>query len=261
MKKNDIIAVYAEKNNVTKKAATEVVGSVIDIIKDGILTEGVVDITGFVKLEKVYKEATTARNPQTGESIAVPSKYIPKAKFSSTFKREVNELDHQSKVFKNISVIGHYEDIEPIIKELARYDDVYFISLEIGLSGVIDYDDEYILSINNDYEVFVEPAKRNGKYFNYDSEVLYIFSDCSSKLIHCNLNKNTEVYEVDYADEVEEDYEDELIDDIDDGKYVVVKSNLSDDEIKDLLGRVRDNLNHMDECFAEMDRIREIFGW
>ena len=91
MKKNDIIAVYAEKNNVTKKAATEVVGSVIDIIKDGILTEGVVDITGFVKLEKVYKEATTARNLQTGESIAVPSKYIPKAKFSSTFKRKVNE--------------------------------------------------------------------------------------------------------------------------------------------------------------------------
>ena len=149
------------------------------------------------------------------------------------------ELDHQSKVFKNISVIGHYEDIEPIIKELARYDDVYFISLEIGLSGVVEYDDEYILSINNEYEVFVEPAKRNDKYLNYDSEVLYIFSDCSSRLIHCNLNKNAEVYEVDYADEVEEDYEDELIDDIDDiddGKYVVVKSNLSDDEIKDLLG-------------------------
>ena len=171
------------------------------------------------------------------------------------------ELASQSTEFKNISVIGHYEDIEPIIKELARYDDVYFISLEIGLSGVVDYDEEYILSINNDYEVFVEPAKRNGKYFNYDSEVLYIFSDCSSKLIHCNLNKNAEAYEVDYADEVEEDYEDELIDDIDDGKYVVVKSNLSDDEIKDLLGRVRDNLNHMDEWFAEMDRIREIFGW
>lgn len=163
------------------------------------------------------------------------------------------ELASQSTEFKNISVIGHYEDIEPIIKELARYDDVYFISLEIGLSGVIDYDDEYILSINNEYEVFVEPAKRNNKYFNFDSEVLYIFSDCSSRLIHCNLNKNAEVYEV--------DYEDELIDDIDDGKYVVVKSNLRDDEIKDLLGRVRDNLNHMDEYFAEMDRIREIFGW
>lgn len=91
MKKNDIIAVYAEKNNVTKKAATEVVGSVIDIIKDGILTEGVVDITGFVKFTKVHREARTGKNPRTGEPIAVPSKYIPKAKFSSTFKREVNE--------------------------------------------------------------------------------------------------------------------------------------------------------------------------
>ncbi len=65
------------------------------------------------------------------------------------------ELTSQSTEFKNISVIGHYEDIEPIIKELARYDDVYFISLEIGLSGVVEYDDEYILSINNDYEVLL----------------------------------------------------------------------------------------------------------
>ena len=61
MKKNDIIAVYAEKNNVTKKVATEVVGSVIDIIKDGILTEGVVDITGFVKFTKVHREARTGK--------------------------------------------------------------------------------------------------------------------------------------------------------------------------------------------------------
>lgn len=91
MKKNDIIAVYAEKNNVTKKAATEVVSSVIDIIKDGILTEGVVDITGFVKLEKVYKEATTARNPQTGESIAISAKYAPKAEFKKAFKDQINE--------------------------------------------------------------------------------------------------------------------------------------------------------------------------
>lgn len=174
----------------------------------------------------------------------------------------IDEFDPLSTEFKNVSVIGHYEDIEPLIKELvARYTGISFISLEIGLSGVVDYDDEYVLSINNEYEVFVEPAKRNDKYLNYDSEVLYIFSDCSSRLIHCNLNKNAEVYEVDYADEVKEDYEDELVDDIDDGKYVVVKSNLSDGEIKDLLGRVRDNLNHMDECFAEMDRIREIFGW
>ena len=90
MKKNDIIAVYAEKNNVTKKAATEVVSSVIDIIKDGILTEGVVDITGFVKLEKVYKEATTARNPQTGETMTIEASKSPKFKAGKALKDVVN---------------------------------------------------------------------------------------------------------------------------------------------------------------------------
>ena len=70
------------------------------------------------------------------------------------------ELTSQSTEFKNISVIGHYEDIEPIIKELARYDDVYFISLEIGLSGVVEYDDEYILSINK-----ISITSNNESYF------------------------------------------------------------------------------------------------
>lgn len=86
------------------------------------------------------------------------------------------ELASQSTEFKNISVIGHYEDIEPIIKELARYDDVYFISLEIGLSGVVDYDEEYILSINNDYEVFVEPGLKEMVSISIMIVRYYIFS-------------------------------------------------------------------------------------
>ena len=90
MKKNDIIAVYAEKNNVTKKAATEVVGSVIDIIKDGILTEGVVDITGFVKFTKVHREARTGKNPQTGAEIKIAACKAPKFKAGKALKDSVN---------------------------------------------------------------------------------------------------------------------------------------------------------------------------
>jgi len=90
MKKNDIIAVYAEKNNVTKKAATEVVGSVIDIIKDGILTEGVVDITGFVKFTKVHREARTGKNPRTGEAIQIAASKVPAFKAGKALKDVVN---------------------------------------------------------------------------------------------------------------------------------------------------------------------------
>lgn len=90
MKKNDIIAVYAEKNNVTKKAATEVVSSVIDIIKDGILTEGIVDITGFVKFTKVHREARTGKNPRTGEAIQIAASKVPAFKAGKALKDVVN---------------------------------------------------------------------------------------------------------------------------------------------------------------------------
>lgn len=90
MKKNDIIAVYAEKKDVTKKEATEVVGSVIDIIKNGIKEDGLVDIAGFVKLQKVYKEARTGKNPRTGEAIQIAASKVPAFKAGKALKDVVN---------------------------------------------------------------------------------------------------------------------------------------------------------------------------
>lgn len=90
MKKNDIIAVYAEKNDVTKKEATEVVCSVIDIIKNGIKEDGLVDIAGFVKLQKVYKEARTGKNPRTGEAIQIAASKVPAFKAGKALKDVVN---------------------------------------------------------------------------------------------------------------------------------------------------------------------------
>ena len=102
MKKNDIIAVYAEKNNVTKKAATEVVGSVIDIIKDGILTEGVVDITGFVKLEKVYTRK------QQQQEILRPVNLSPC--HQSIFQRQ-SSVQHLREKLTNNSEVLTYEEL------------------------------------------------------------------------------------------------------------------------------------------------------
>ena len=50
---------------------------------------GKVDFYGFVKFTKVHKEAGTARSPKTGETVEVPAKDVPKAKFSSAFKKEL----------------------------------------------------------------------------------------------------------------------------------------------------------------------------
>ena len=55
------------------------------------MTEGVVDITGFVKFTKVHREARTGKNPRTGEPIAISAKYAPKAEFKKAFKDQINE--------------------------------------------------------------------------------------------------------------------------------------------------------------------------
>lgn len=90
MKKFDIIDKVATERNITKKEATEIVDFVIDTMKTGVIEDGVCDIYGFVKIEKVHKDASVARNPKTGEKINVAAKNAPKAKFSKTFKDELN---------------------------------------------------------------------------------------------------------------------------------------------------------------------------
>lgn len=89
MKKIDVIEKFAEVMEISKKEATESVETLLDIIKTGIKKDGEVDFYGFVKFTKVHKEATTARNVKTGEPVDVPEKDVPKAKFSSAFKKEL----------------------------------------------------------------------------------------------------------------------------------------------------------------------------
>lgn len=90
MKKIDVIERLAVNREISKKEATEIVDAVLDIVKTGIKEDGEVDFYGFCKFTKVHKDATTARNVKTGEPVAVPAKFVPKAKFGAAFKREVN---------------------------------------------------------------------------------------------------------------------------------------------------------------------------
>lgn len=92
MKKADIAEKLAAERNISKKEATEIIDSVIDIIKTGIKEDGKVDIFGFAKFTKVFKDARTARVPKTGETVNVPAKNIPRAKFSSLFKKEIADI-------------------------------------------------------------------------------------------------------------------------------------------------------------------------
>lgn len=90
MKKIDVIDKLAIARDISKKEATEIVDTVLDIVKTGVKEDGEVDFYGFMKVSRIHKDATTARNVKTGEPVAVPEKEVPKAKFSKAFKDYLN---------------------------------------------------------------------------------------------------------------------------------------------------------------------------
>lgn len=88
------------KDNFTRKFASEtgrtiteskqIVEDFIATITKSVVEDGGVDFYGFMKIERVTQPARERVNPATGDKIMCEEKEIPKAKFSSRFKKIVN---------------------------------------------------------------------------------------------------------------------------------------------------------------------------
>ena len=66
MNKRELVEAVAGRLG-DKKAATEAVNAVLDVIQHAVAGGDKVSITGFGAFEMVHKPARTARNPSTGE--------------------------------------------------------------------------------------------------------------------------------------------------------------------------------------------------
>lgn len=67
----------------TKKEAEgflKEVDALMEALSNGLEIGTKVKVGKYIEVAKVHKEATTARNPKTGESIAVPEKDVVKVK-------------------------------------------------------------------------------------------------------------------------------------------------------------------------------------
>lgn len=108
------------------------------------------------------------------------------------------------------SVIGKYDDIRTFVKEFMSYDEVEFESLIIKDPEYNDHYDEYVVDIwNNDGEILFgcEPAKRDGRYINFEGNVLYLLDDVKQAVL--NTCEYDEMYfviigESDYGEECDE---------------------------------------------------------
>lgn len=90
MNKTELYKAIATETGLTQKLVKQVMEGLQTVTFSTLKTEEVKLMDG-VTLSSVYKEASTGRNPQTGEAIEVPAKYMPKCKFGAPIKAAINE--------------------------------------------------------------------------------------------------------------------------------------------------------------------------
>ena len=84
--KKVIAETVAEKHNLTKKEAAEIVDLVFNTVRDSLKDGAKVDIAGFGKFEVKTRAARTGINPQTKETIEIPASKVPGFKASKNLK-------------------------------------------------------------------------------------------------------------------------------------------------------------------------------
>ena len=169
----------------------------------------------------------------------------------------LNEDDEAS-----VSIIGTYEGIRAFIKEFMTYDEVEFDSLVINDPEYNDYYDEYIVDIwNNDGEILFgcEPAKRDGRYINFEGNVLYLLDDVKQAVL--NTCEYDEMYFVVVGEDecdCDEECDCECSKDEDGGFSIRVKCNLDADEAMEIIDKMETRMLEINKIFKEMNNMKNL---
>lgn len=101
--------------------------------------------------------------------------------------------------YASVSFVGKYEDARVLIKELLIDNDETFITCaDIEPNGLYSYNKEYIVSLDNEMNVWVEKAydEDDKCYIWVGDDCVLVADDCNSALLKSIDSK--EVYEVSY---------------------------------------------------------------
>ena len=114
----------------------------------------------------------------------------------------VDRIENNEDLF--ISVVGKFDEIKNIIKEIFCIAEADFESINIESPIINNYIDEYVFDCWYDdgiVQIGCEPAKRDGNYLNLCGDETYILYNCSSKIIP--LCESSDVYFVNIDDNFE----------------------------------------------------------
>ena len=89
MNKTELVAAVAAKTGLSKKDADAAVAAVFASVTDALANGDKVQLIGFGTFEVRARNAKTARNPRTGETMTVPATKVPAFKAGAALKAAV----------------------------------------------------------------------------------------------------------------------------------------------------------------------------
>ena len=90
MNKLDLIAEVAKNTGLTKTDVTKATDALLDAVTAALKKGDEVRLVGFGTFSVASREATTGRNPRTGEEIKIAASKQPKFKAGKTLKDALN---------------------------------------------------------------------------------------------------------------------------------------------------------------------------
>lgn len=90
MNKSELCAAIAEKTGMTKKDAEKFTGAFVETVIESMKKGERVQVVGFGTFEVRERPARNARNPRTGETIAIEASKAPIFKAGKTLRESLN---------------------------------------------------------------------------------------------------------------------------------------------------------------------------
>ena len=93
MTRADLVALVAEKTQTSPKLCDAIIRTFIDSIRDSVASGEKITISGFGTFERKRRKATMARNPQTGEPMAISAQNVAVFRAGTALKDAVKACD------------------------------------------------------------------------------------------------------------------------------------------------------------------------
>lgn len=89
MNKGDLIDRIAEREDITKKKAGNIIDTLMNTVINAVSRGDDVRLVGFGTFYSTRRKARMGVNPQTGDRMRIPAKTVPKFRAGSAFKESV----------------------------------------------------------------------------------------------------------------------------------------------------------------------------